>query len=601
MPSELSTYTPAQDSQPKYQESDEALISNLISAYAPALGHQRYDDAELELSRTISRRVTNADAISESGRLITDCPPMGNGRPYPPALPDRRPYEVQFDGKTDPDHPYNWTWTKKIYICSILALSALSVSFGSAMFSTAGTEISRIYHVGPTVSALGTTLYVFGFASGPIIWGPLSELYGRRPVLLVSSVLYCCFSFASAVSKDIQSIMITRFFSGFMGAAPLVVCPAAFTDMFDERYRGMSVTVFIFVIFAGPMLAPICGGFTVKNPSLGWRWTCYFPGIIGSAALVLVAFFYPETFAPIILMGKSEKIRRKTGNWGVYAPHEEFRLTIKEICEKNITRPVFMLLTEPILFFVTLYNSLVYGILYMFLTAVPIIFGGLYGWSLGVAELPYLAMLIGVAGGSAISMAFEWSYSKKFQREGYVKPESKLLPMMIGGILFTAGIFWLGWGGAYGRRVHWIVPTIGAVPIGMGLILIFLPCFNYIIDVYLIYAASAIAGNTIMRSSFGAAFPLFSRQLFVNLKVKWAATLVGCLAAILIPVPLFFYYKGESMRARSKFSVDIRVLMKQMAQAAPEAQNEVEEAVDEGVDIKETLKEDVKENKQMLG
>lgn len=585
----------------KYSHDDLALLSDSIAPYDPERGRVPTNpNLGQELSRTMSQRVQNVELIyAELQKLTTPLPTMGGGRPYPPLLPDRGPYEVQFDGPDDPIHPFNWAFRRKIIICGALALSAFSVSMGSAMFSASLNQLMEHYHIGWTPATLGTTLFVFGFASGPVIWGPLSELFGRRIVLIISCFGYVCFNFATAVSKDIQSIMICRFFAGFIGAAPLVVAPAAFTDMYTSKYRGLAITVFVVTIFAGPMMAPILGAFTVKNHALGWRWTCYFTGIVGAFSLILVVVLFPETYAPIILKEKAETLRRRTKNWGIYAPHDEFTLTLKEICEKNITRPLVMLFTEPILFMVTLYNAFVYGILYMFLTAIPLIFQGLYHWRSGVAQLPYIAMLLGAFIGGAIGCAFEYHYGLEEEREGYLKPEKKLIPLIIGGFVFTAGIFWLGWGGAFGNKVHWIVPTIGAVPVGMGLILIFLPCFNYIIDCYLIYAASAIAGNTFLRSAFGAAFPLFTKQMFTNMKVKWALTLIGGLAAIMIPVPVFFYIYGDRFRLRSKYSVDMRELKKEMSGSADQDEADLAEAEVRNYPIKEELQEAEAENRPL--
>ncbi|KAI5906327.1 Major facilitator superfamily multidrug transporter FLU1, partial [Candida parapsilosis] len=84
---------------------------------------------------------------------------------------------------------------------------------------------------------------------------------------------------------------------------------------------------------------------------------------------------------------------------------------------------------------------------------------------------------------------------------------------------------------------------------------IFLPTMNYIIDCYLYVAASALAGNTFLRSGFGAAFPLFTTQMFNNLTIKWAATLLGCLGALMIPVPFLFYKYGGYIRSKSKFAM----------------------------------------------
>ena len=68
------------------------------------------------------------------------------------------------------------------------------------------------------------------------------------------------------------------------------------------------------------------------------------------------------------------------------------------------------------------------------------------------------------------------------------------------------------------------------------------------------FAASAIAANTILRSLFGAVFPLFATYMFNGMGINWACTLLGCVAAILVPVPVWFYFRGGRIRERSKFA-----------------------------------------------
>ena len=513
-------------------------------------------DSNIALSRRVSRLTADYDnLIRQATRLSTPLPPMGGGRPYPKHLGTRDPYVVEFDGEDDPGNPKNWKFsTKLLYTCTA-GLTAFCISIGSAMFAGAATDLMQVYHIGWTVATLSTSLFVFGFASGPVIYGPLSELFGRKMILIPSSLGYTLFCFAVATAKDVQTVMLCRFFAGFIGAAPLVVAPAVMADMFGARTRGTAITLFAMVLFGGPMLAPILGGFTVKNSSLGWRWTSYFCGIVGALSFVMSIFCLEETHHPIILARRAEELRRRTGNWGIYAPHDEVSLSIKEIAENNITRPLKMLFTEPILFLVSLYNAFIYGILYLLLTAVPLIFIGKYGWSQGVGQLPYISMLLGTLVGGLIVIWGERRYNQVMdENDGKPVPEERLPPMMLGSVTFTIGMFWLGWGGAYGNKVHWIVPTIGAFFVGNGLMLIFLPCFNYIIDCYLLYAASALAANTFLRSAFGAAFPLFARQMFVNMKIQWAATLLGCLGAAMIPVPFLFYFFGKKVRASSKYA-----------------------------------------------
>lgn len=515
----------------------------------------RYESS-VEASRTLSQRLTGSESLmSKANETDEPMPPMGGGKEYPPPLGSREPYMVEYNGPDDPIHPHNWPSVKKVYSCVVVGLTALSVSLGSAMFSAANPIIMETYHVGTSVAALGVSLFVLGFAAGPVVWGPLSELYGRKVVMVPSCLGYVCFSFAVATAKDIQTIMICRFFAGLIGAAPLVVVPASIADMYGAAKRGQAMAVFAMVLFGGPMLAPIFGGFIIKNPRLGWRWTSYFSGIVGVIALIGVVFFYEETHHPIILVKKAEVLRRRTGNWGIQAPHDEVSLSVKEICENTISRPLVMLLKEPILLLITIYNAFIYGLLYLFLTAVPLIFAGNYHFSLGVSELPYLSMLIGIVIGGFVCVFFDGRYTRIMnENNGKPVPEERLPAMMIGSFAFAGGLFWLGWAGDYPDKVHWIVPTIGAAPIGFGLIVIFLPSINYIIECYLVLAASALAGNAFLRSAFAAAFPLFAKQMFVNMEIKWASTLLGCLAAVMIPVPFMFYIYGARIRHKSKYA-----------------------------------------------
>jgi MFS transporter, DHA1 family, multidrug resistance protein len=112
-----------------------------------------------------------------------------------------------------------------------------------------------------------------------------------------------------------------------------------------------------------------------------------------------------------------------------------------------------------------------------------------------------------------------------------------------------------------------MVPTASGVFTGFGLMSIFLQALNYLVDAYLMFAASAIAGNTFMRSLAGAAFPLFARQMFDGMGIQYAATLLGCVAVVLAPIPFIFYRYGGKIRERSAFAPT-----RPMAPPAPSAE-----------------------------
>ncbi|KAI5292748.1 hypothetical protein KEM55_007542, partial [Ascosphaera atra] len=287
---------------------------------------------------------------------------------------------------------------------------------------------------------------------------------------------------------------------------------------------------------------------------LGWRWTQYLTAIMESSAFALDVLFLSETYPPIILVDKAAELRRRTKNWGIHAKQEEIEVDLRELCSKNFSRPLRILFTEPIVLFVTIYMSFIYGLLYLFLTAYPMVFQKVYGMNKGVGGLPYFGMIIGMIFGGLSIILYQPVYSRKLRANNNVPiPEWRLPHVMAGGFAFSAGLFWLGWSG-YTGKVHWIVPTLSGLLSGFGLLCIFLQLMNYIIDAYLVFAASAIAGNTMLRSMAGAVFPLFATYMFDGMGIEWACTLLGCVAALLIPIPFILHVWGAQIRSKSKFA-----------------------------------------------
>ncbi|QLL32855.1 hypothetical protein HG536_0D03770 [Torulaspora globosa] len=503
-------------------------------------------------NRMLSRILTGScNEVEKVAVDYSNCPKMGGGRPYPPALPDSGIYEVTFDGPDDPLHPFNWPMKTRAILAALLGLNCLSITMSSSMFASGIQQICAIYHVIPVVGILGVSLFVLGFAASPVVYAPLSEIYGRRGVLVISSFGFTLFHFAVATAKDLQTIMICRFFAGFIGAAPMAVVPGAFADMFDTSARGKSICLFALGVFVGPILGPVIGSYMVQHTT--WRWLEYVMGIFAGVVAVLIALFFKETHHPTILVNKARAMRKLTNNWGIHAAHENVELSIKEIAQKTVTRPIVMLCTEPVLLFVSVYQSFVYGILYLLLEAYPIIFVRGYGFDKN-GELPYIALIIGMFLCGGLIWYCEIDYLKRVKKKGGLVPEARLIPMIVSSVIFPIGILWLCWTGNYPHKVHFMVPTVAGGFVGFGLLGIFLPCLNYIIESYLLLAASAVAANTFMRSAFGACFPLFAAYMFDGMGTNWAGLLLGLFAAALIPVPLILVKYGKRIRQKSKYA-----------------------------------------------
>ena len=289
------------------------------------------------------------------------------------------------------------------------------------------------------------------------------------------------------------------------------------------------------------------------NKHLGWRWTEYIEAIWVFATFALTAFCLPELYGPVLLKRRAASLRKSTGNSAYWHPHENVKLDFNSIITKHLARPLRMLFTEPMVTCIALYASFVYALLYLTLEVFPIVFAKMRGYSLVVSTLPFLGLFVGVLFAVLINLANQPRYMRIVdQNAGNPVPEARLPPMLIGGILFAAGLFWFGWTAA--PQYSWVLPTVASGLIGAGFNVIFQQCINFLVDTYGLYAASAVSANTFLRSLLASAFPLVAKPMFNNLGVGPAMSILGAIACLALPVPLIFMKYGLRLRRMSKFA-----------------------------------------------
>jgi hypothetical protein len=166
------------------------------------------------------------------------------------------------------------------------------------------------------------------------------------------------------------------------------------------------------------------------------------------------------------------------------------------------------------------------------------------------------------------------------ENDGMAPPEARLPPAIVGCVAIPIGLFWFAW--TTQTSIHWAVSIAAGVPFGFGMVLVFLSVMNYLIDAYTIFAASVLAASSVLRSLFGAAFPLFTSHMYANLGVHWASSIPAFLALACVPFPFLFYKYGDRIRQRCRFAAESLAFMRKMkaaerARAAQEALAEEEE------------------------
>ncbi|KAH0293534.1 MFS general substrate transporter [Aureobasidium namibiae CBS 147.97] len=448
-------------------------------------------------------------------------------------------------------NPMNWSSTYKAFITFILGMLALAASLGSSIISPAEQRIAEYTGISGEVAVLVISLYIVGFAVGPLIWAPTSEVWGRKVSMLPAMVGLGLFSIGTAVGKNAQTIIICRFFSGVFGSAPVSNVSAALGDMYAPKPRGQAMTFYAIAVVGGPTIGPVIGSALTVN--VGFRWPSYILAIWVFTIVVFAFFCLPETYSPVLLKAKAQRLRKETDDSRWHHPHEDVKLDVKTVVTKHLARPIVMLTTEPMVTCIAFYASFVYGILYMTLEVFPIVFEQNRGWPLITSTLPFLALFVGVLFAVLINLANQPRYARAVDaNNGRPVPEARLLPMSIGGVLFTVGLFWFGW--TADPSIPWPSCVVAAAFIGAGFNIIFQQCINFLVDTYSLYAASAVSANTFLRSLIAGGLPLAARPMFNHLGVGPAMSILGGIAALALPVPFIFMKFGLKLRKMSKFA-----------------------------------------------
>ncbi|KAF9806308.1 hypothetical protein IEO21_08731 [Rhodonia placenta] len=463
------------------------------------------------------------------------------------------PYEIHI-APDDPDHPFSWSRLYRWYLTMLAGVVLLNATFASSAPTGIVPQLMEHFSFGGEVATLTISLFVAGYCVGPLLWGPLSEQFGRRYVFIGTFIVYTGFQVGAALSPNTASILIFRFLGGTFAAAPLSNSGALISDIWDAGTRGEALAFFTLAPFAGPTLGPIVSGF-MATAGVDWRWVFWVLTFFAGACLILIVLTLPETFLPIIMVRRAQKMRKETGDDRYFAPYERQKLGFSQHVKRVLARPFLILFKEPMLLAITVYMSFVYGCIYILFEAYPIVYTEGHNFNEGISGLMFLPVFIGgCAGVFSYLLIFNPRYVKAQARYAPepVPPEFRLEICMLAAPLFAISFFWFAWT-SYPSISFW-APLISGFPLGWSIVWIFLALFNYIIDAYLFVAASALAANTVARSCFGAGFPLFATQMYNKLDPRWASTLLGCIAVLLGPIPFVLYKFGPAIRRRSKYA-----------------------------------------------
>jgi multidrug resistance protein len=222
------------------------------------------------------------------------------------------------------------------------------------MFAPGIPRIMEEFHETSSVTAtFMLSIYILGFAFGPLLVAPMSEIHGRSLLYNIGNVLFTVFTICTALSNSIGMLMAFRFLMGLAGSVPITIGSGSIADMMPVEMRGRAMAAWALGPLLGPCIGPVAGGYLIR--AAGWRWVYWLIAIIAGIITVFTYFMLKESYAPVILEKKARRLRKETGNEALRSELAGDATTPAEKLKAAIVRPLKLLFLAPIVTLMALY------------------------------------------------------------------------------------------------------------------------------------------------------------------------------------------------------------------------------------------------------
>lgn len=458
--------------------------------------------------------------------------------------------------------PFHWSTARKNIVLFISCGITLLAAYSAGSYSIAAQQLQPKWGLSNVAFSTGVTTWAVGFACSPMVLAPLSEIHGRRPVFIGSGLLFLVALVGTAVTDSFAGMLVSRFFVGAGASTFATMVGGVVSDIYHAEDRNTPMAIYSGSALAGTGLGPLVSGFIVER--VLWRWVFYTQVMSLGMTLAVIIFFFNETRGSVLLSRKGRTLNEyydKLKKNGVSAPKfryriasDEARASLARLLYLSLTTPFRLLLTEPVVFFFSLWVAFAWAVLYMTFDAIPLVFQTRHNFTVSQVGAVFAAISIGSIIGTMLSI-YQERIAKRYWPKLTSTPEGRLYFACIESALLPIGLFWFGWTSF--SSIHWIIPVLALGCAQIGIFSIYLAVFNYLADCYHRYASSALAGQSFCRNMLAAIFPLFTNVMFRHLGYPGASSLLGGISALLTLVPWVLLFYGPKIRARSKIAGEI--------------------------------------------
>ncbi|KJX95857.1 MFS multidrug transporter like protein [Zymoseptoria brevis] len=441
---------------------------------------------------------------------------------------------VEF-GPEDADDPRNWS--RRVKWAATLALSAQG--FNRIMISTIMApgipDIATDLKMTNLEGTMALSAYVLATAFGPLVIGPLSEVYGRKNVIHVTNIWFLAWNLICGFANSKGLLIASRLLAGFGASAVYTVAYGVLADIWPNEQRGRSLSLYLLIPLTGAAIGPIVGGFIIQYST--WRWMFWATTIFQATAEIVTLPVVYETYAPLLLRRKAEKLREETGNSRYH--------TISEISNHRTALEVLA----------AVLGGLNYGLLYFALASFSNLFVSRYHQSVSISSLHYIALAIGeIAGAQVCGPLMDHLYRVLTRCAGGQSSPELRIPLLLPSVLLTpSGFLLYGWAAEF--QLFWPVIDLGAAMLAMGMQVFNTTLRAYVMDSYPEHVSSASAATQFISSLLAFAFPLFADQMYASLGYGWGNTLLAFLSlGISLPSTAILWRFGARLRAKNDSS-----------------------------------------------
>ena len=444
--------------------------------------------------------------------------------PHPTTIHPTRPNQVAAPGPPNLvkyTNPFDWSTKRKDFTIWVSCVITALTAFSAGSYSPGVGQMTEEWHVSSVAALVGITTFTTGFAIAPMVLAPFSEINGRRPMFIASGIIFVICQLCSGLTRSYAGMLVVRFFVGVGGSTFSTMVGGVVSDIYHAEDRNTPMALFSGGALFGTGWGPLVCGFIAQNTT--WRWIFYMQTITCGSVVALICVVFKETRGSVLLSRKAKALnkwyeaREVAGYYGFNISEsdksettisqrirwkvksDEERASLSRMIGISLYRPFHLLLTEPVVFWFSLWVAFSWAVLYLTLAAIPLVFQNNHGFSLQQANAVFASMCIASILATILSI-----YQEKIaKRYGKITntPEGRLYFACIESACMPIGLFMFGWTSS--SHIHWIAPTIAIGIATVGIFAIYLATFNYLADTYHRYASSALAAQSFCRNMLG--------------------------------------------------------------------------------------------------